>query len=57
MCPVNIRISHNNNLIITKLSDIKIIPIAFGKSTAKGIDHRLDFCIGEHLINACFFHI
>ncbi len=57
MCTVHIGIGHNNNLVIAKLCNIKIISISFRKSAAKCIDHRLDLRIGKHLVNTCLFNI
>ena len=57
MRPIHIGISHDHNLVVTKLRDIKVISISFGESTSKCIDHGLDLRIGKHLVNGCFLHI
>ena len=57
MSAIHVRISHNNNLVIAEFGDVEIITIPFRKSTAKGIDHRLDLRIGKYLIDTCFFHV
>ena len=57
MGPVHIRICHDHDLVVTKLRDIKVISVSFGKSTSKGIDHGLDLRIGQHLVNGGFLHI
>ena len=57
MRPIHIGISHNHNLVVTKLRNIKVISVSFGKSTSKCIDHGLDLRIGKHFINGCFLHI
>ena len=57
MCTIDIGIGHDDDLIISQLCNIKVISVSFRKSAAKCIDHRLDLCIGKHLINTCFFDI
>ena len=57
MRAVHIRVRHNDNLIIAQLADIKIIAVAFRKSAPEGVDHSLDFCVGQNLVNACLLHI
>ena len=57
MFTIHIRIGHNNNFIIAKLGNVKVIAIAFGKTTAKGINHGLDFCISKNFIDAGFFYV
>ena len=54
MSTIHIRIGHDHDLVITKLRDIKIISVAFGKTAAKGIDHSLDLCVGQHLVDGTF---
>ena len=38
MASVYIPICHKDDLVIAQLGDVKVISIAFGKTTAKGID-------------------
>ena len=57
MGAVHVRIRHDDDLVITKLCDIKIISIPFGKTAAKGVDHGLDLCIGQDLINTGLLYI
>ena len=57
MRPVHIGISHDHNLVVTKLCNVKIISISFGESTSECIDHGLDLRIGKHFVNGCFLYI
>ena len=57
MGAVHIRIRHDDDLIIAQLADIEIVSVSFRKTTAEGIDHRLDLRVGEHLVDACLLHV
>ena len=57
MSTIHIRIGHDHDLVITKLRDIKIISVAFGKTAAKGIDHSLDLCVGQHLVDGSLLYV
>ena len=57
MRPIHIGISHDHNLVVTKLRNIKVISVSFGESTSECIDHGLDLRIGKHLINSSLLHI
>ena len=57
MRTIHVRIGHDYDLIITKLGNIKIVSVAFRKTTAECIDHCLDLCIGQHLINGSLFYV
>ena len=57
MGTIHVRIRHDNDLVIAKLGNIKIISVSFGKSAAEGIDHGLDLRIGQHLVNAGLLHV
>ena len=57
MRSIDIGIRHNDDFVVTKLRNIKVVSISFRKAAAKRIDHRLDLCIGKHLINAGFLYI
>ena len=57
MRAVHIRIRHDDNFIIAQLCDVKIVSIAFGKTTAKGVDHGLDLRVCQHLVDARLFHV
>ena len=57
MGTIHVRIRHDHDLVIAKLGDVKIISIPFGKSAAKSIDHGLDLCVCQNLINGGFLHI
>ena len=57
MGSIHIRICHNDDLVIAKLCNVKIIAVSFGKSTSKCIDHGLDLCVGKYLVNAGLLHI
>ena len=37
MGTVHVRISHDDDLIITQFADVKVISVSFGKSTAKSL--------------------
>ncbi len=51
MAAVHIGIRHQDNLMVAQLADIKVIPIALGKTAAKGINHGFYLCIGKNLIH------
>ena len=57
MRPIHIGISHDHNLVVTKLRNIKVISVSFGESTSECIDHGLNLRIGKHLINSSLLHI
>ena len=57
MASIYIRIGHENDLVITQLRNVKIVAIAFRKSTAKSIDHGLDLCIRQYLVHGSLLHI
>ena len=57
MRTVHIGIRHDDNLVIAKLCDIKVIAIAFRESAAEGIYHGLDLGVGQNLINRSLLHI
>ena len=57
MRTVHIGIRHDNDLVIAKLGNIKIITVALGKSAAESIDHSLDLRICQYLVDAGFLHI
>ena len=57
MRTVNIGIRHDHDLVIAKLRDIKIISVALGKTAAKGIDHSLDLCVGQHLVDGSLLYV
>ena len=53
MRTIHIGISHDNNLMIPQLGNIKILM----NSCSKRRDHSLDLRIGVNLIQPCFFYI
>ena len=57
MGAVHVRIGHNNDFVVTKLRNIEVISVSFGKSATKGIDHGLDLRIGKHLVDTCLLHV
>ena len=57
MCAVYVGIGHNNDFIVSKFGNIKIISVAFRKSTAESVNHGFNFRIGQNLVDARFFHI
>ena len=57
MGAIHVRIGHNNNFVVTKLRNVEVISVSFGKSAAKGIDHGLDLRIGQHLVDTCLLHV
>ena len=57
MRTVHIGIGHNDNLVVAKLADIKVVAVSLRKTASKGIDHGLDLGIGKDFVNASFFYI
>ena len=57
MSTIDIGISHDNNLVITKLGDIEVISVSFGETTSECIDHSFDFGIGKNLVYTCLFYV
>ena len=57
MGSIHVRIGHDNDLVIAELTDIKVIAVALGKTTAKGVNHGLDLRIGQDLIDAGLLHV
>ena len=57
MLTVYVGIGHDDDLVIAKLVDVKVIAVAFGKSAAKGVDHGLDLGVREHLVHGGFLHV
>ena len=57
MGTIHVCICHNNNLVIAKLGNVKVIAIALGKPAAKGINHGLDLRVGKNLVNTGLFHV
>ena len=57
MRPIHIGISHDHNLVIAKLCNVKVISVSFGESTSERIDHGLNLRIGKYLINSSLLHI
>ncbi len=57
MRTVHIGIGHNDNLVVAKLADIKVVAVSLRKTASKGIDHGLDLGIGKDFVNAGFFYI
>ena len=57
MGAVDIRIGHDDDFVIAKLRDIKVISVPLGKTAAESIDHGLDLRICKYFVNACFLHI
>ena len=57
MRPIHISISHDHDLVVTKLRNVKIISVSFGESASECIDHGLNLRIGKHLINSSLLHI
>ena len=53
MCTVNIGIGHNDDLVITKLGNIKILM----DSGSEGSDHCLDLFVSINLIQTCLLNI
>ncbi len=41
MFSVHVRIGHNDNLVVAQPADIEVIAVAFRKTTAERVDHRL----------------
>ncbi len=57
MRAVHIGIGHDDDLVIAKLGNVKILSVPFGKAAAEGVDHGLDLCIGQHLIHGGLLYI
>ena len=57
MGAVHIRIRHDNNLVIPKLRNIKVISISFGEAASKRINHRLNLRVRQNLVDTCLLHI
>ena len=57
MAAVHIRIRHQNNFMIPKSGNIKIIAVALGKTAAKGIDHGFNLRICKHLVHRSLLHV
>ena len=58
MRAVHVCIGHDDNLVVTKLGEIEsafAVPIA--NSGADGRNHRPDFIVLKHLVQARFFHV
>ena len=53
MCTVNIGIGHNDDLMITKFGDIKILMDSGSKSS----DHGLDLFVSVNLVQTCFLNV
>ena len=53
MCTVNIGIGHDNDLVITEFTDIKVIM----DTCTKCSDHSLDLCIAVNSVKTGFFYI
>ena len=48
MSTIDIGIGHDNNLVVAKLCDVKVIAVALGKAAAKGIDmQKVDAVSGK----------
>ena len=57
MRTVHIGIRHDDDLVIAQPGNIKIIAVTLGKSAAECVDHGLDLCICQNLIDAGFLHV
>ena len=57
MGTIHIGIRHDDDLVIAQPGNIKIIAVTLGKSAAECVDHGLDLCICQDLIDAGFLHI
>ena len=53
MCTVDVGISHDNDLVVTQLGNIKI----FVNARSKSSDHRLDFCIAVNTFKTRLLHV
>ena len=53
MCTINIGIGHDDDLVITKLADIKILM----DSRSKCCDHSFDLGICINFIQTCFLYV
>ena len=57
MRSVHIGISHDHNLVVAKLRNVKVISVSFGESASECIDHGLDLRIRKYFVNGCFLYI
>ena len=57
MTTVDIGIRHQNDFMVSKLCNIKVIAVPFRKTAAEGIDHGFNFRIGKNLIHGSLLHI
>ena len=57
MRSVDVRIGHDDDLVIAKFGNIEIVSVSFGEAAAERIDHGLDLCIGKNLVDTCFLDV
>ena len=57
MAAVHIGIGHQDDFVIAQLGDVKVIAVSFRKTAAEGINHGLDFRIGQNLIHGRLLNI
>ena len=57
MSAVHVGIGHDNDFVITKLRDIEVIAVSFGKTAAESINHGLNLGIGKDFIYAGFLYV
>ena len=57
MRTVDIGISHDYYLVVTKLRNVKIIPVTFGKPASEGIYHGLHLGVAEYFIYGGFLYM
>ena len=48
---IDIRIRHQDDLVVTQLRDVEIVAVALGEAAAEGVDHGLDLRVCENLIH------
>ena len=48
---IDIRIRHQDDLVVAQLRDVEVVAVALGEAAAEGVDHGLDLSIGKHLIH------
>ena len=48
---IDIRIRHQDDLVVTQLRDVEVVAVALGEAAAEGVDHGLDLRVREDLIH------
>ena len=57
VCAVHVGIRHDHDLVVAELGNVEVVAVAFRKAAAKGVDHRLDLGVCQHLVDACLLDV